>query len=73
MRAKEEAGAVWPVFKQEADMKANIQANSGQTQTKKVITSGSLPDAVADMFAAILVEFILQEEQEGKRGKEKSA
>ena len=42
-------------------------------QDKKVITSGSLPDAVADMFAAVLVEFILQEEQEEKRGKEKSA
>lgn len=43
------------------------------TEEKKVITSGSLPDAVADMFAAVLVEFILQEEQEEKRGKEKSA
>ena len=55
-------------------MMNSIDKNNRQMQAKKVITSGSLPDAVADLFAAVLVEFILQEEQEEKREKrEKSA
>lgn len=41
-------------------------------QDKKVITSGSLPDAISDLFAEALVEFIMAAEQEEKE-KEKSA
>lgn len=41
-------------------------------QEKKVITSGSLPDGVSDLFAEALVEFIMAIEQEEK-GKGKSA
>lgn len=41
-------------------------------QEKKVITSGSLPDGVSDLFAEALVEFIMAIEQEEKE-KGKSA
>ena len=41
-------------------------------QDKKVITSGSLPDAITDLFADALVQFIQAIEQEEK-DKSKSA
>lgn len=53
-------------------MKANQKTNSRQLQGKKVITSGSVPDAITDLFADALLQFILAVEQEEKE-KEKSA
>ena len=43
-----------------------------QLQGKKVITSGSVPDAITDLFAEALVQFIQAIEQEEK-DKSKSA
>ena len=42
------------------------------TDDKAVITSGSVPDAITDLFADALLQFILAVEQETKE-KEKSA
>ena len=53
-------------------MRVNHQENGCQLQAKTVTVSGSVPDAITDLFADALLQFILAVEQEAKE-KEKSA
>ena len=56
----------------EKETEVNMRDKEVGRQEKKVITSGSLPDGVSDLFAEALVEFIMAIEQEEKE-KGKSA